>query len=160
MAPRVGCAILDADCAAEVFGRDTSEAGEEFRRWVIGGRGRLVYGAGLREELNELSGFTQWAASRPPNLRYCGGSALKVAKADLDSQRLPNGPIRSNDTHVLAIAKVSGARLLYTRDKKLRSDFANQNVVSSPQGQLYNEGAKDKFTAEHRVRLLHAEPCD
>lgn len=160
MAPRIGCAILDADCAAEVFGRDSSEAGEVFRQWVTEGQVRLMYGAGLREELGELTKFTQWAASRPPTLRYYGEPSLREVKAGLEARRRPNGEIRSNDTHVLAIAIVSGARLLYSRDKKLRTDFTNRNVVSEPQGRLYNTGAKDKVTPQHRLLLRQAEPCE
>ncbi len=44
---------------------------------------------------------------------------------------------RSNDAHILALARVSGARLLYTNDQALQRDFNNPQIVSDPRGQVY-----------------------
>ncbi|MDE0306934.1 MAG: hypothetical protein OXI87_18940 [Albidovulum sp.] len=43
----------------------------------------------------------------------------------------------SNDQHVLALARISGARLLYTNDQKLMDDFKNTELVSTPKGKVY-----------------------
>ena len=44
---------------------------------------------------------------------------------------------RSNDAHVLALARVSGARLLYTNDQALQEDFNNPQIVNDPRGLVY-----------------------
>ena len=47
--------------------------------------------------------------------------------------------LRSNDRHVLALARLSGARLLYSRDEALRDDFRNVKLLAGPRGKLYPE---------------------
>ena len=43
----------------------------------------------------------------------------------------------SDDTHVLALALVSGARLLYPNDAALIKDFKNRRIVANPGGKVY-----------------------
>ena len=159
MASRLGCAILDADCVGEVFGREESEAGAEFLRWVLDGKLRLVSGGQAQEELRRSSEFRQWAAARPPNLTVYSQSVIEPRKAKLDDRKRAFGDVRANDTHVLALALVSGSRLLYSRDKALRDDFEDASIIIGPWGQLYNEGAKDRLDYRHRQRLSGAHPC-
>lgn len=42
--------------------------------------------------------------------------------------------LRSDDAQVLALARVSGARRLYTGDKALRDDFRDPEIVPRPRG--------------------------
>ena len=77
----------------------------------------------------------------------------------MDHRKSSQGSIRSNDTHVLALAIVSEARLLYSRDKMLREDFTNTHIIGEPDGRLYNNGVKDKLTTAHHKRLAQAHPC-
>ena len=159
MASRLGCAILDADCVGEVFGREESEAGAEFLRWLLDGKLRLVSGGQAQEELRENNEFRQWAAARPPNLMVFSQSLIEPRKTELDNRKRTFGDVRSNDTHVLALALISGSRLLYSRDKALRADFEDASIILGPWGQLYNEGAKDRLDDRHRQRLSGAHPC-
>ena len=159
MASRLGCAVLDADCVGEVFGQDNSEAGSEFLKWVLDGRLRLVSGGQAQEELRRCNEFRRWAAAGPPNLSVYPQRAIAPVKEQLDSRKTTFMDIRANDTHVLALAVVSGARLLFSRDKDLRADFEDGSIIIGPWGQLYNRGAKDNLTEEHRERLESAPPC-
>ena len=59
----------------------------------------------------------------------------------------------SDDEHVLALALVSGARLLYTNDAALISDFKNRTIVATPRGKIYTTAENDNVTAAH-LRLL------
>ena len=160
MASRLGCAILDADCIGEVFGNDESEAGAEFLRWVLDGKLRLVSGGHAQEELRKSIEFKRWAAALPPNLTVYRQRLIAAEKDKLDNRKEVHGDIRSNDTHVLALAMVSGSRLLYSRDNALRDDFADPSIILGPWGQLYNEGAKDGLADRHRERLESAHPCE
>ena len=45
------CAIVDTNVVHEVFGRQPTDAGEGFFRWLNSGKGKLVVGGKLKEEL-------------------------------------------------------------------------------------------------------------
>jgi predicted nucleic acid-binding protein len=48
-----------------------------------------------------------------------------------------HGNLRSNDTHIVALARQSGARLLCTNDRLLIEDFTNRHLVDNPRGNVY-----------------------
>ena len=62
---------------------------------------------------------------------------------------------KSDDPHVIALARISGARILCSHDKTLHKDFKNEELVSNPKGRIYQN-------AKH-VPLLrkygHSEAC-
>ena len=60
---------------------------------------------------------------------------------------------RSNDTHVIALAQISGARLLYSNDKDLYVDFKNKHLIDEPRGKIYSTNEDKNFTNSH-ARLL------
>ena len=45
------CAIVDANRASEVFGKNKTKAGEAFLYWLLRQHGRLVVGGKVRREL-------------------------------------------------------------------------------------------------------------
>ncbi len=58
------CSILDANVAHEVFEDENHEAGIQFRQWITVGRGRLVVGGRLTDELSDASGkFREWIST-------------------------------------------------------------------------------------------------
>lgn len=59
---------------------------------------------------------------------------------------------RSNDLHVLALARVSGARTLCTADGDLRRDFKDSRLVARPKGSIYSR-------ASHAHLLKHSTSC-
>ena len=48
-----------------------------------------------------------------------------------------DGAYVSNDAHVIALAQVSGARLLYSNDSDLQDDFKDKSLIDSPRGRIY-----------------------
>lgn len=46
---------------------------------------------------------------------------------------------KSNDQHVIALAKISGSRLLCTGDDKLSKDFSNKELLDKPRGKVYKD---------------------
>ena len=77
---------------------------------------------------------------------------------------------RSNDAHVLALARVSGARLLYTNDQDLQDDFNDRQIVNYPRGRVYTTlpiGGRryaaqrdlDTVTDVHRELLERTDLC-
>src|SRR5262249_30178290 len=47
-------------------------------------------------------------------------------------------PLRSNDAHIIGLAMVSGARVLYSRDNALMQDFKDRRFITKPRGKCYS----------------------
>ena len=145
------CGIVDANVANEVFGDDRPPAGVRFFDWLASPRGQLVVGGDLLRELGRNRGFVRWlgAATRVGRARSIPNEAVN-ARAD-EVRR--GDTCRSDDEHVLALALVSGARLLYTNDAALIVDFKNREIVANPRGKVYTTAENKEVTNAHR-RLL------
>ena len=63
------------------------------------------------------------------------------------------GNYKSNDPHIIALAQVSGARLLYTGDENLQKDFKDKSLIDNPEGKLYSTLRSKKYTRVHRELL-------
>ena len=61
--------------------------------------------------------------------------------------------------HVLALALVSGARLLYTNDAALIDDFGNPEIVARPRGKIYTTARNANVTDAHRRLLAARDLC-
>ncbi len=152
------CAIVDANVAFEVFGGKRTPAGIRFRDWLDGGRGQLVVGGKVLEELVRNRNFARWlleARRMSARVRQIGGERIREHQEELAR----SGVLRSDDEHVIALALVSGARLLYTDDARLQHDFANLAVMRDPPGRIYTSRPDGRFTTEHRALLDAKELC-
>ena len=151
------CAIVDANVAYQVFGDDRPPAGQRFFNWLSSPRGQLVVGGKLREELSRDARFRRWLTSA---IRY--GRARSVIDDEVDerAQELHHtGVCKSDDQHVLALALVSGARLLYTNDPALINDFGNREIVARPRGKIYTTARNASVTDAHRRLLAARDLC-
>ena len=152
------CAIVDASVAFEVFGRKRTPAGTRFRDWLDDGRGQLVVGGRALEELARNRSFVRWlleARRMSGRVRQIGGARIRQRQDEL----VRRGVLQSDDEHVVALALVSGARLLYTDDARLQRDFLNPELVPAPTGRVYTSRPDGRFTAEHRALLDAKELC-
>ena len=68
------------------------------------------------------------------------------------------GACQSNDLHVLALAQVSGARLLYSNDLSLHQDFGNRDLIR-PRGRIYSTHAGGQIQASHKSLLQRRDRC-
>ena len=90
--------------------------------------------------------------------------AGKVMSADddqvdeLQDELERNRACRSNDAHVIALAQIGGARLLYSNDGALAQDFKNLELISGPPGKVFSTRRTDGFTRARRA-LLRPELC-
>ncbi len=153
------CAIVDANVASEVFGTNPSEAGMKFFLWIDSNpNGRLAVGGKLLEELNRVLGFQQWAREA-----VLSGKVRSINKGQVDKREedlKKESVCSSNDHHIIALAQVSGARLLYSNDKKLQQDFKDKKLIDEPRGKVYstNQG-RETFSPEHRKLLARTDLC-
>lgn len=154
------CAIVDANVTFEVFGKKQTEAGKKFREWLDGDRGKLVVGGRNLTELAHNGNFRRWfqeARRLTGRVQQIGRAQIEVQEDDLRRR----GLFKSNDEHVLALALVSGARLLYSDDGDLNDDFLNPGIIPSPGGRVYTtpESESGSFTPGHRELLETKNLC-
>ena len=155
------CAIIDANVTFEVFGtkQTRTEAGVRFRDWLDGGRGRLVVGGKNLEELTRNGKFERWFIEE----RRQGGGRVRETRNEIISERqqalVRDGLPTSDDEHVLALALVSGARLLYTNDTDLMDDFRNRDIVPDPPGKIYTTRDRSDFRPAHKRLLRMKNLC-
>ena len=151
------CAIIDANVAFEVFGESRPPAGELFMNWLSGAKGQLVVGGKLRAELSRDRRFLQWFRSA---VRYGRTRLVNDVEVDGRTKEIHRAGIcKSDDEHVLALALVSGARLLYTNDLSLIDDFGNREIIAKPRGKVYTTAKSGQITDAHRNLLAARDLC-
>lgn len=150
------CAILDANVAGEVFGKTRPTAGLKFFEWMDHGPGRLVLGGHLRDELVKTSA-QEWVKQALLAGRIRNVSDTKV-HARTDALR-NSEECMSNDPHVIALAQISRARLLYTNDVRLHQDFNNKQLIDNPRGKVYSTRQHKDFRKNHRSLLQRRDLC-
>ena len=152
------CAIVDANVVSEIFGSNLPPAGEKFFDWLNQGSGRLVVGGKLLEELEKSSAdFRHWGREA-----QLAGRMKIVDKSEVDArtEQIQNeGTIRSDDPHVIALAQVSGARLLYSNDRNLQKDFDNKRLIDAPRGKVYSTSVNKSFQPRHDRLLKNKKLC-
>ena len=151
------CAILDADVVGQVFGADRPAAGRAFFQWINSGRGRLAIGGRLRRELDRTRAFQEWRreAVLAGRLTLLSDRAVDETASRLQREQA----CRSNDEHVVAVAQLSGARLLYSNDTDLQGDFTDKTLIDRPRGKVYSTGRRDDLTPAHRRLLANRNLC-
>ena len=150
------CAIVDANVAHQVFGTNRPNAGVEFFAWLSSGNGSLVLGGKLRHELNKIYSFTVWQKEAT-----AAGRVILRDDGEVDAvaeELKKEGVCKSDDEHVVALAKLSGARLLYSNDDKLQKDFKNKELIDNPRGSVYSTLVNHSFTSTHQ-NLLRKNIC-
>ena len=151
------CAIVDNSARDEVFGEAQSAAGQYFFDWLQRG-GSLVIGGRLTDELKGSHNFNVWLESA-----LSAGRVRVVARSDVDAEEegLEQATtLRSDDPHVLALAKVSGARLLYSNDRDLHKDFKNPAILGhSGRGTIYTSVKYKGIRRVHKQLLRRTDIC-
>ena len=142
------CIIVDANVDHEVFSDDdqASDAGRIVRNWISDGSNRLVFGGRNKEEL-----FRRGESKRWVKRLWDAGRARQITTAEIDaewSRLCEAGPMRSNDAHIIALARASGARTLFSHDNGLMQDFKDARFLE-PKGWVFSR-------AGHR-KVLHAK---
>ena len=142
------CIIVDTDRQGQFFSDPPHPDARPIHDWIRR-KGRLVYSTGGRfaSELGEPAKrrladyFRKGIAKRIPHDGF----------RDDERHLEETGNLRSNDAHILALARQSGARLLYTGDHDLMKDFKDRKVLTGPRGRVYSD-------ARNR-RLLTRKAC-
>lgn len=129
------CIIVDANLASLVFSKDVNDDFKPVIDWLTLPRkdGKLVYGGQLAAELGEVGTARRFVKS----LQQAGRARFIPDNDMAEESRRVAGQCVSNDTHVIALARVSGARILCSHDKDLHTDFTNPILITKPRGRVY-----------------------
>ena len=143
------CLIVDANLAGVVFSSPPSPDFAPIVGWLQKD-GCLILGGHLSAELDRLE-----KARRFIRALLQAGRAKRLPDAQVAQEEFSvreTGHCVSNDSHVVALARVSGARTLCTHDKALQKDFRNPDLVSKPRGSIYQRKT-------HAKLLRHTRSC-
>ena len=152
------CAIVDANVVHEVFGSNLPPAGMRFFDWIEKGSQRFVVGGKQLEEIEQGSeGFREWAseAAEAGKMRVVNKDKVDARTKDIEN----NGGYESDDPHILALAQLSDARLLYSNDGALQEDFGNKDLIDRPRGKVYSTRENKNFRPAHRGLLANRNLC-
>ena len=132
------CMIVDASRLGKFLADPPDEDAFPIRKWLDrrSGAGTLVYSTGgkFKDELGGkarrmLAGYAQAGKARLV-------PAARFAKDEAELRT--SDQLQSDDPHVLALARESGVRLLYTGDDDLMADFKNRRLIHTPRGKIYS----------------------
>ncbi len=139
------CLIVDNNVAAIVF----VGSGNNYKNVLpnlLSGKAKLVYGGKLLDELEgngKVAGILRMLDQ--------AGRTEKIARNRIDSEILNVKKMKyeSDDEHVLALARVSKARILCSEDKALREDFKNKIIIDNPRGVIYSSSRNDSLFVKY-----------
>lgn len=144
------CLIIDANIA-HCFARPIRPEAAAVLHWIEAKAGCIVYGGLLATELANAGADVK---SLIINLSRAG-RAKRVNDSLVLSETevvMALGECCSDDPHIIALARLSGARVLFSRDINLHVDFKNARLVDNPRGQVYQNEA-------HTRLLKHTATC-
>jgi hypothetical protein len=119
--------------------------------WIEKKQGRVAYGGvKLCDELFKIDNARRRLRAWKQAGRASEFPHDAVEAEDAKVKAL--GIATSNDTHILALARVSGARTLYSTDHGLHLDFKNPEIINKPHGRIYQ-------SSDHAHLLTHTASC-
>ena len=113
------CAILDANLWSEFF--DKKETMQPVHTWLKKKNGKLVYSDHqlFQRELTRKQKLFLKKYSKLSKAEFVPKKEVEKIIGKLRK----NKTIKSNDIHILGLAKANKVKVLCTRDKKLEKDF-------------------------------------
>lgn len=96
---------------------------------------KIMYGGKLTEEYNRHHGVRRILLQLDR-----AGKAVRVDDAAIENEVeavVSTQLCESNDEHIIALARVSEARLLCSHDISLHADFTNGRLIGNPRGKVY-----------------------
>lgn len=140
------CLIIDTNVLHKVFPSADADH-QPIRRALAKRKATLVYGGELRREYLRSGKFT--ASLR----RLDQSGAAKIFpdnEIDAKTQAIEQtGGYQSDDPHILALAIVTGARLLCSDDEALSADFKDKRLIDGPRGSVYRQARHVHLILKH-----------
>lgn len=132
------CMIVDVNVASKVFFLPEDPDFCEVHESLFTGKmpnAKIVFGGHLGVE------YSQSGKIRKMVLQLAAaGKAMRIDDHAVNNEQVQianSGLCRSDDPHIIALARVSAVRLLCSHDRNLHSDFTNHLLLSNPRGKVY-----------------------
>lgn len=125
------CIIIDANVANE-FATGSENATPVLVR-LTKGKLKLVAGGKLKVE------WQRTKLGRLYQQLLLSGTLVEYSERQTEEAlaTIRSEDLRSDDPHVLALARASGARILFSRDERLHDDFKNRRILPGEKGKIY-----------------------
>jgi predicted nucleic acid-binding protein len=140
------CLIVDSNSVSGVFLKTAKEF-VKLHSAVTNRKIKIVYGGELTREYKQMANFWRLLAVLDRQ-----GSTRKVDDMSVERETkkiAASGICRSDDPHILALARVGRVRLICTEDQNLREDIRNPNLLTSPRGNVYNVTSHYQLLRKH-----------
>ena len=144
------CLIVDTNLAGVVFGNPGQNDFRPIIDWLAK-TGKLVVGGRLSRELDRHNSVRRFI-----RVLQQAGRVRVIPSVETDSEitRIADLCV-SDDPHIIALARISGARVLCSRDNNLHRDFTNTGLISDPRGRIYQNATHLKLLR----RFGHTSAC-
>ena len=129
------CIIIDTNKIGGFLNAPSTPDAAPIHAWLASKKGTMVYSIGGK------LGKEQKDARRKLEDYNRAGRAILINAKLIESEQIRLQKIdnhKSNDVHIIALANVSGARLLYTEDRDLMNDFRDKKIIDHPRGKIYS----------------------
>ena len=154
------CAIIDANMVNALL-KAEGTAGGFLLKQVNSRKIRIAVGGHKLKEEYQKAGFERWIveAIRAGIIRQEEDQEVDDrASCLLHKHKAGTADFRSDDYHIIALAQISGARMLCSGDQRLHRDFVNKELISNPRGKVYATSVDESLDKKHR-RLLSQRLC-
>ena len=126
------CIILDVHMVSRVL-IDQDRQLRHVTQAIYDGELAVMYGGRLTDEYERIHQVIDVIVALDQ-----AGLAHRVASDAIESEvRKISHKCRSNDEHIVGLARVSGARLLCTEDQDLQTDFRSKELINNPRGKIF-----------------------
>lgn len=129
--------IIDASRLGRFLADPVHVDAAPIREWLDRRGGTIVYSTAGRFA-REVGGR---ARNKLADYARAGKARLVAPDRLLEDERALAPHISSNDPHVLALARATGVRLLYTGDGDLARDFTDKRFIDRPRGKVYSRAS-------------------
>jgi hypothetical protein len=147
------CLIVDTNLAAVIFSVPPDKDFLPIIDWLMSSKkdGKLVVGGKLAHELSRVNAVRRFVKA----LQQAGRvRIIPSGSTEVEAEQI-NDLCESNDAHIIALARVSGARILCSHDEDLHKDFTNPSLIANPRGHIYQNSKHS-----HLLQLYgHTEAC-
>ena len=127
------CIIVDANVVAEIVPR-VKPAAQPVMNLIWSRKLAIALGGSLTRELIQ-GGMGNLLTELERNRLIHTYDGVELEKEAC----LIAGRCRSNDAHIIALARISGARILYSHDHSLHRDFSDRTLINEPRGKTYQD---------------------
>jgi hypothetical protein len=136
------CLIIDNNVVQRILLQTNDLAFKDVRQALFSSGGfvvRMVYGGKLSQEYQ-----SNHEVMKIVNALDQAGRARKIDDTALDNETQiveTLGLCKSDDPHVIALARVARVGLLCSEDAKLMQDFKNKSLIVQPRGKVYSKAS-------------------